>query len=336
MSTSKALLVVLSFGLCAGAGAADGNPDGPEIPRSPEELGQRHVAAGQWSELDALIGRLAASGERSADGRFQLQLLTAGVDRWFQRQGEGQDETLRAKFAEYAAQQPQSAFAPILAAMHVHATAWRARGRGYVSSVTPEQWTLFRARAKTAWEMMLACKPRSSILSTWYDRAIAIGLDAEVPAETLTKLFNEGVERFPGDHALYFSYLRQFSPRWGGDYQSADAFIRDQVEARTNPEGEVLYTRLYWLLDQYDGSFGALFSKSLVSWPRMRTGFDLLMQQFPDSPRNRVNYMLFACRAGDAGTYAKLRSTVHVDQVSDAAPNGISLGFCDARFKPKA
>ena len=139
---------------------------------------------------------------------------------------------------------------------------------------------------------------------------------------------------FPGYHSIYFSYARQFAPRWGGDYDTADAFITSQVGAKSNTEGEILYTRLYWLIDQYaaDPDF---FAASRVSWPRMRTGFELLMQGFPNSQRNQASFVAYACRARDAATYAKWRTTVHPGFFQQVTPDGISLDVCDARFMKK-
>jgi hypothetical protein len=64
----------------------------------------------------------------------------------------------------------------------------------------------------------------------------------------------------------------------------------------------------------------------------MRSGFRLLMQQFPASAWNHANFTMFACRANDAETYWKLREKVNGGQFLRAAPRGISLEVCDERF----
>jgi len=43
-----------------------------------------------------------------------------------------------------------------------------------------------------------------------------------------------------------------------------------------------------------------------------------------------------ACRAGDAATYFKWRQTVDRNEFHNAAPQGISLEVCDARFTNQA
>jgi hypothetical protein len=331
MSLTRVLLATLSFGIGTAVVAAQAHAE-----ESPEWRAKGYVASANWGALEALIGELVESSARSDDGRFELYMVTSGIaERVSQNWGAERDQHFRDKFASYQREFPDSAFAPILDAIFVNATAWRARGHGYSPNVAPEGWALFRERTQAAWKMMLACKPHSASLPTWYEQAVGIAQDADVPAHEVTKLFNEGVQRFPGYHPIYFRYIRQFSPRWGGDYKDADAFIRAQVAARTNPEGEVLYTRLYWMLDQYDNGEPRFFEESRVSWPRMRAGFELLMEQFPKSVWNQANLVAYACRAGDAGTYYKWRRTVDLDSFAGAAPEGISLEVCDARFMKK-
>jgi hypothetical protein len=340
MSRSKGCVValvsaVLVSGVIQTAFAADDVPPSNAYFNTPEWLGQKYVGSESWQELDALVEKLAASGERNEDGRFQLYMMTAAIDRWLELWDEDQDENFRRKFEEYQSQFPKSAFALTLAAMQIHATAWRARGRGFSSTVTPEGRTLFHERSAQAWRMLQSSKPRGARLPTWYEQAINIGMDAGVPDADLMGLFEEGIRQFPGYYSIYFSITRQFSPRWGGSYAGADAFIRKQVAAKTNPDGEVLYARLYWLIDQYNGGSPDFFAESLVDWRRLRAGFELMMKQYPNSSWNQANFAAFACRAEDGTTYFKWRRNVDAGKFKEAAPDGISLEVCDARFTRK-
>jgi hypothetical protein len=69
--------------------------------RPPQWLGQQYVAGSQWKELDALIDTLASSGVRGADGRFQLFLLTFGLEEWLSRWDPEQDRNFQQMFADY-------------------------------------------------------------------------------------------------------------------------------------------------------------------------------------------------------------------------------------------
>jgi hypothetical protein len=333
MSLIRMRWFALALGVCWSSAtvAAPADPSDPFY-TSPAGLGQRYLEDDDWAALDALVDKLAASGERAEDGRFWLYKVSRVAEQWFNDLPGDSDEALQEKFRSWQKERPDSAYASVLAAMQMHATAWRARGRGFASSVTPEGWALFRERNAKAWKMIQVAKPKSARIAAWYEEAISIGMDADIPSLQITALFNEGINRFPGYHPLYFNYARQFSPRWGGDYADADVFIKSQVLAKINPEGEVLYARLYWLMDQYGGGDPDFFTASRVEWPRMRSGFELLMKQFPASAWNQATFVVFACRAGDAATYFKWRQTVDGNQFYKAAPEGISLEVCDARF----
>jgi hypothetical protein len=328
------LALALGMSVSLAAAAAPVNPADPFY-TSPAGLGQRYLQDDEWAALDALVDKLAASGERAEDGRFWLYKVSLAASDWFEALTDDYDDLLQKKFVAWQKERPDSAYAPVLAAMQLHSAAWRARGRGFSSSVTPEGWALFHERNAKAWKIIQASKPKSARLPAWYEQALAIGMDANVPPAQITALFNEGINRFPGYHSLYFNYARRFSPRWGGNYTDADAFINSQVAAKTNPEGEVLYARLYWLIDQYGGGDPDFFTESRVDWRRMRAGFELLMRQFPKSAWNQANFAVFACRANDAGTYLKWRQKVDRNEFYKAAPAGISLEVCDARFTIK-
>jgi len=228
MHLSRAWLAALALALCQPVIAEP--VEFPAFMKQPEWLGQQYLGTRKWTQLDALVEKLAASGERADDGRFQLYLLTRGITDRLEKLDPAEQD-LAAKFAEYRKQVPNSAFEPLLEAMEMHTSAWRARGWGFASSVTAEGWALFRERNAAAWELILLAKEQSSRLPTWYELAISIGMDAGVADDVVTAIFDEGIKRFPGYYSLYFSYGRQLAPRWGGDYDTADAFISARFRA---------------------------------------------------------------------------------------------------------
>jgi len=297
--------------------------------------GQQLFGAGEYNELERVVAEYTKLKTRTEDGRYALFMLTWRLADWFELWDEDQDSVMSGKLKEWRDQVPGSALQPVVAAMQMHATAWRARGRGFTSTVTKEGWQLFSERNMRAWRMLMESKKLSSAVPTWYALAIEVGADAKIPDDELRALFDEGIRRHPGYHPIYFSYARQLSPRWSGSYADADAFIVEQVAAKTNPEGETLYARLYWLIDQYNGGSPSFFQDSLVSWKRMRSGFERLMREYPNSPWNQANFTAYACRAHDATTYGLLRPKVDATQFKQAAPYGISLEICDARFLKK-
>ena len=312
------------------ANTAQAIPAPPD--ESPEFLGPELLSTTEFKRLQSIVDGYVKSDSRGDDGRHSLFLMTSSMSHWFESLDEEWDSHMSGRWTDWEKYSPGSTLQPLCAAMHLQAAAWRARGRGFSSSVTAEGRQLFAERSQQAWKLLMANKDRSSSLPTWYELAINVGDDAGIPAETLEGLFNEGIRRHPGYHPIYFRYVRQFSPRWGGDWKTADAFIVDQSKAKTNKEGDVLYTRLYWLVDQYSGQTQEFFGESLVNWPRMRRGFEQLMAAYPRGARNHASFAAFACRAGDATTYAKLRQKLDAGQFREVAPHNVTIEVCDARF----
>jgi len=332
--------IVLCLGLsmlstAAIAQPATAAPEAAEVgfaQMGPGWQGPQYFGAGEYGKLEAFVADLMKSRARTDDGKFVLQMVSSKLSEWLELWDEDTDSTMKGKLAEWQEKFPSSAMQPIVAAMQMHATAWRARGRGYSSSVTDEGWQLFQERNARAWKILMDHKKQSSTLPIWYEQAILIGNDAGLPPAELRELFDEGIRRHPGFYPIYFAYARQFAPRWGGDYAAADAFIREQTAAKTNPDGEQLYTRLYWLIDQYEDGSPSFFQESRVDWPRMRKGFEQLMIAFPKGEWNLANFAAYACRAQDSTTYGKLRPKLNARIFTGAGPSGISLEVCDARF----
>ena len=310
-------------------------PDATSFLTAPAWRGPLWVEASEWASLEQMVESLAASRERADDGQLQLYKLTNSIHSYFLGKPETRDPLYRTRLADYQQQYPKSAFAPVVSAMQLHAAAWRARGHGFSSTVTSEGASLFRERNKDAWKIIRAAKTKSDRLPVWYEQALSIGLDADAPPEELAAIFKEGVQRFGDYDPIYYSFIRQFAPRWGGSYEEADAFISAQVAAKTNPKGEELYTRLYWLIDDYEAGSPEFFEESLVDWSRMKKGFEMLVKEFPKSTVYPAAFAAYACRAGDAVTYFKVRQTVSPQAFVDEAPQGISLDVCDARFTEK-
>jgi hypothetical protein len=302
-------------------------------PEQPENFPiAANLSMGNFAKIDRQVEKFVAARARDVDGRPKLFLLELDFEEHLGLPGTGTNADTHRKLEAWRQEFPDSAYRPIVEAMIVSASAWRARGNGFSSTVTPEGWKLFHERTGDAWRILMENRRTSSRIPSWYARAISTGLDSGMSTSELRGLFDEGIARHPGYLPIYFSYLRNFAPRWGGSFREADKFILEQVSAPTNADGEALYARLYWLLDQVEGQDTSLFEESAVSWPRMRKAFEALMKDYPDSEWNRANFASFACRAHDATAYGLLRSKVQEVSFWNAAPEGLSLDVCDARF----
>lgn len=303
---------------------------------TPEWMGPRHVGSSEWDELEALVSKLATSSIGGEDGDYQLNLMTASISRWLTLWGDDMDRDFELKFDEYRITHPHSAFRPIVAALQMQARAKRARGTGLAAVVPAERMTLFRERNEKALKMLEAAGPEAQRLPTWYEAAIEMTMDLERPGAEATALLKEGLARFPGYAPLYSSYVRQFSPQWGGTYQQAGRFINEQAAARSGPDGDVLYAQLYWMLDIHGGHDANFIEESHLDWPRARKGFETLLLKSPASQWIKTNFVAFACRAGDSKAYMAWRRSMKKSEFEEVAPEGLSLQSCDAWMRLKA
>jgi hypothetical protein len=333
---SIALLLAASLtGAVAMAQPASAPSPGLPFWENPEILGN-YFGNGDFASLESTVAHYVKSPTRIVDGKDTLYELMYRFDKWWYRRGPGADQALSESLAQWRKKYPESALQPMAAAMQVYATAWRARGTGSSASVADEGWRLFHERSARAWKILMNCKEQSSSIPTWYELAIRTGIDSGVPADRVRELFDEGMRKHPGYDGLYMAYIRPLSPRWGGDYEIADEFVLEQTAAKTNREGEILYARLYTRIDFFQNSQPDFFRDSKVSWPRLRRGFEQMMAAYPYSALNHATFAAFACRAGDATTYARLRPNIEALTFDEITPQGLSLEICDARFMKAA
>ena len=95
------------------------------LPDDSEWKGARYFAQGHCEELDALIEKVAASRDRDMDGRYDLEMATEEIaDRLNQFGDELSEYLQRRRIQDCLHDFRNSAFAPILDAMHMH-TSWR-------------------------------------------------------------------------------------------------------------------------------------------------------------------------------------------------------------------
>ena len=129
--TTIFVLLTLSFSASAQMPVA-------EYMKTPEWHAQELFNAREYAALDSLVADLAKTKARSKDGRYELWSLTAMQGSLLAARSEAEDKELEERLQEWRKAVPDSAFEPIFEALWVHITAWRARGGGLSSDVTPE------------------------------------------------------------------------------------------------------------------------------------------------------------------------------------------------------
>jgi hypothetical protein len=169
---------------------------------------------GKWP---VIRGHLAAA-EDGEDLTFLLEGLqsVSGPERWL---------------GEVAAAEPGDAL-PLLAsgARHVQ-WAWHARTGFEAKYVSEEQWELFRARLRTAEELLLEAAEREpTSAAPWYFLQIS-GRGLQVGPDVAERRFEATCRRSPGHVAAHRQHLQQLSAKWGGSRERMHAFARESALA---------------------------------------------------------------------------------------------------------
>jgi hypothetical protein len=227
---------------------------------------------------------------------------------------------------------PNKAFVAIAEAIYWVEYAWDARGGGLASSVTPDGWKLFRERLEKAEKILIDTKSYSAKLPTWYDEMIIIQSALDRPEDERDKTFLEGTTKFKTYYPTYFTMLNFLTPKWGGSWGTVDNLVKWSVDNTKEVDGNSMYARLYWSAgdDLIKGT--SLFKDTLVSWPKMKQGFEDLMSRHPKSKWNLNSFARFACMANDKETFLTLRKQIGKDVMDAAWPQITSLDLCETKF----
>ena len=290
---------------------------------------QGAYGSGQFAKLDALIETLSQPDQLTDDGMPRLQGVYDGLWDFLYTWKDWQAGLDR--IAQWRKEFPDSYGPDLVEAILWRAWAWHTRGEGYAATVTPEGWKLFTAKISRANELLEHNKHRASRSPLWYQLRLGIARDAGWDHERYRALFDEATRQFPWYVPLYLWAANYLSPKWGGSYEAVDALAR---RTTTIPLGAdySLYARVYLHVTNDEPLEFELFRDSPATWPRMKAGFEGLMNRYPKSKWNLNVYASLACHANDALTYGVLRARIGQDVIQTAWASNYSTEVCDQRL----
>jgi len=291
---------------------------------------ERRWAKRDYAGLDEFIDRLMDSAERAKDGEWLLAAVPEGIASHHEDDTKWDEMLL--KIGEWRARNPQSVAVDIAEAIILKEWAWSARGHGFARTVTPEGWQLFQERLQRAEAVLQRSQQSSSKNPLWYEQYLEVALGLEWSEAKFRTLYEAAVAKFPEYHPLYFQRLRYLSPRWNGSAEAVDSYVADVVRQTRAKHGKIMYARLYWALASVEGEDFALFGESAANWRDMQDGFEQLMKEYPESSWNLNNFASFACRAGDAATYRRLRQRIGDELYAIAWPSTLTMEVCDKTY----
>ncbi|GHF55533.1 hypothetical protein GCM10010218_41330 [Streptomyces mashuensis] len=171
--------------------------------------------AGDWRAMNHQLAAVP-QGEYSDGLVIGAVMETNGVEQWI---------------PQVVAAEPQSALAHLVSGARHIGWAWQARGGGYASDVSREQFQVFFERLRVAEDALYrTAELRPDWSAPWYLLQMS-GRGLQVGQEIQRRRFEATVRRCPGHMGAHQQQLQQLCKKWGGSHQEAHAFARSAMLA---------------------------------------------------------------------------------------------------------
>jgi len=257
----------------------------------------RHLyQASNFAELDATLACLLNDPKK-----FQSGKPGASAVYWFFRRempAPGVEDAQAARVKAWQKQKPDSVFAAFAELRLMYALAWNVRGSDYAKDTPGGSMQAFQQGLLQSEKLLLDARQDYRHTPIWQNLLLAVSLDAQHPQSDPGAVFKEGVSRWPNYYDFHELILTRLVPRWGGSWETADAFIVGWTRQLQTSEGESLYARLYASLILG----GADPRETRLDWPRMKRSLDELIKRYPD-PVHKNWAATLACVHGDPAYY---------------------------------
>ncbi len=266
------------------------------------------VTRGEMKEVERIATIYRQQRTRTPGGSYALAFFQEGITRELTSLAGKNREQPVAVITSWLRQHPDSVFARIAVADVYLELAWQIRGTGFANTVPKEAWQGFEMWVKRAREHLEKNSDLAEIDPRWYVAMITVAKAQAWSAEETRRLVVAGLQKYPYYHPIYYGYLDFLLPRWHGDPDKLNDFIEWAIPIAAPSEGTEFYARLCAVAAKQHFK-ERLFEDSRCAWPRMKTGFEKLLQRYPD-PYNTNNFARFACIAGDRATTRQLLARI--------------------------
>jgi hypothetical protein len=319
MTTLKRHLLAAVLALVHGLVPAQATAPAP-APVFADTVQERTAQAlfwGDWDELERLHAAARTDTQRAQEGSLAACLFARGIGRDYADESLPYFESRVAGTREWVQRRPDSALAH---AVHVHALvdlAWFHRGSGFANTVSDQRFADFRAKLN---EALAYVKANSAALTrhSFYTRplltlmrGLGVGVDKQM------EVARHGLRKEPGDECIYLRVVDSLVPKWGGEPQELESWVRESMKGLPDAAALARYARMYDVAASADFQQG-LFENSLARWPLMRDGLRQLIAESPRSRywKNRLGY--YACMAKDRDAAAPALEAIEAAPSFDA------------------
>ncbi|MFB9240251.1 DUF4034 domain-containing protein [Massilia antarctica] len=286
-----------------------------------------------YQKLDALYASYLKEKSMTSDSVSKLEAFFDGIAESFNTCSstpvtEDTARTQEAALRAWNKASPRSPAPKLALAFFTTKYAWFARGTGYASTVSPDQWKLLKLRMASAKAQLDALAPTNKTNPAWYAAMLEVGVAQGATAQKFDALYEKGVAIDPYYMNLHFLASDYHSERWHGSKEEFNVAVERAVELTRERLGQTMYTRLHWSRSQSPD----MFSSGDVSWARMKIGFEDILTTF-DEKLTRNYLGTFACTANDASYLKKQLDVLGADVDPALWGSKRKYGYCMALAK---
>jgi hypothetical protein len=177
---------------------------------------------------------------------------------------------------------PESVTARIALAQAYRRYAWKARGGGFASTVTPEAYRVMQERLAVARQVLDEAKLLPQKCPGWYGAALSLALGTEMTRRNYDSLFADAVRTVPDYDAIYDYTAYYLLPRWYGQPGEWQSFARTMMQRNDIPDAKEIFAKSVLYLNGM-GFFDSEFSSSRQSSALLKESFLALQKHYPSS-----------------------------------------------------
>lgn len=242
--------------------------------------------------------------QRTASGAFKATLFNDGIA---EAVGNGSEKELKediARTEQWVKQHSASSLAYVFHAMALLTYGQHFRGRGYANTVPQQAWKVYYEYVGRAGKYLLEHQDVAAKDTAWHAAMLNVARCAGWREDVVLRIFDDGMKRNSADYRLYQNTLEYLLPKWYGNAEAVDRFIRQSTRLAPAEYGAELYARLYSGAEEAQFRRD-LYADSLIEWSEMKQGLELWFQRFPTAWNKNI-FAYHACLAGDKAIASKL------------------------------
>jgi hypothetical protein len=255
-----------------------------------------------WAELDLLAEKLRSQRLRFEGGGWQLHVLYCVLSTGcLNNQTDAEWESRIAALQEWILYAPASPTPRIALADAYKQFAWKARGNGFIGTVSPQGQELFDERVQKAREALEESEEIGRNDPEWYNAMVGIAIDQGWTRAKVEALADEALRREPG----YFYVVRvagdYLLPKWYGTPGDTEKFVDAAANKIGGIEGDATYFFVAEILLVNEIGCSKC-SQPSMSWARIQRGYAAIQRLYGIN-NYEINALAFlAVHFGDAQT----------------------------------